>query len=227
MGPGRPDHLNLSGMDTTGATGGEHESELDELVSRTEGLQPWRRVFHAGNGCLIVALWHFGVLTRGQLLLLLGVALVGGLTIDFLRFRVPIFQRVFFRSLSALASPREAGGVASSTWYLVGVIIALLAFPPAIAKASVLVLALGDPAASYVGRRWGTVRLGDGSIEGTTAFFLVALAVLWAFFPPAYASLGAVLATVVERIPWRLDDNLTLPVGTGLALVLLSRVLGG
>lgn len=214
-------------MDTTGATGSGHQSELDELVSRTEGLQPWRRVFHAGNGTLMVALWYFGILTRGQLLVVLVFALVGALAIDFFRFRVPVFQRVFFRSLSALVSPREAGGVASSTWYLVGVIIAVLAFSPAVAQASILVLALGDPAASYVGRRWGTLRIGDGSVEGTTVFFLVALAVLWAFFSPAYAALGAVLATVVERIPWRLDDNLTLPVGTGLALALLSRVLGG
>jgi glycerol-3-phosphate acyltransferase PlsY len=213
-------------MDTTGDAGSGHQAELDELVSRTEGLQPWRRVFHAVNGTLIVALWHFEILTRGLLLMVLGVALVGALTIDVLRFRVPNFQRVFFRSLSALASPREAGGVASSTWYLVGMLIAILAFLPAIAKASILVLALGDPAASYVGRRWGTRRFGDGSIEGTTVFFLVALAVLWGFFPPATATLGAVLATVVERIPWHLDDNLTLPVGTGLALVLLGRILG-
>lgn len=214
-------------MDTTGVNATAQRSELDDLVARTEGLQPWRRLFHAANGTTIVTLLATGVVSREQMLLIVGLALFGALTVDLLRFRVPAVQRLFFKSLSKLASPREAEGVASATWYLVGVLVALLAFPLTIAMASIMVLALGDPAASYVGRRWGKHRIpGDGSIEGTAMFSLVALAVLLALFPPVYALLGAVVATVVERIPWPVDDNLTLPVGTGLALVLIGKLLG-
>lgn len=214
-------------METTSQDVSQGKPELTELVARTEGLQPWRRVFHAANGGAVVAALQLGLLSREQMLILLTVALVGALAIDVLRFRVPAVQRLFFRSMAALASPREARGIASSTWYVLGVLIALAAFPLPVAEASILVLALGDPAASYVGQRWGKHRIpGDGSVEGTVVFWLVALAVLLAFLPPVYAVLGSLVATVVERIPWPLDDNLTLPVGTGAALTLIGVLLG-
>jgi dolichol kinase len=213
---------------TTQGTSEATGSELDDLIARTEGLQPWRRLFHATNGTLIVVLLATGLLSRQQMLLILAIALFGALTLDLLRLRVPAVQRLFFRSMAKLASPREAGGLASSTWYLVGVLTALLVFPLNVAMAGIMVLALGDPAASYVGRRWGRHRIpGDGSIEGTAVFFVVALGVLLAFFPPLYAVLGCVAATVVERIPWPLDDNLTLPLGTGAALMALGTLLTG
>jgi dolichol kinase len=202
--------------------------ELQELVDRTEGLQPWRRLFHAANGTIIVVLLANGVVSVDVMRIIVAAALFGALTVDLIRFRVPAVQRMFFRSMAHLASPREAGGMASSTWYLIGVLLALLLFPLDIAMASIMVLALGDPAASYVGRRWGKHRIpGDGSIEGTAVFAAVALGVLLVFFPPLYATLGALAATVIERIPWGLDDNLTLPVGTGLALSLIGMLLGG
>ncbi len=201
----------------------QHDAELRELVDRTEGLQPWRRLFHAANGCLIVAALELDILTWDQMVLLLGGALLGALAVDIARLRIHSVQRFFFRSFSALASPREARGIASSTWYVAGSVLALLLFPVKVAEASILVLALGDPAASYVGRRWGRIRFGDGSVRGTAVFLLVALAVLLAFFPAKFAVAGALVATVVERIPWGVDDNFTLPVGTGAALLLLSH----
>lgn len=214
-------------MDTTGSETNPGQGELEDLVARTEGLQPWRRIFHAANGTLVVSLLATGLLTQRQMAVIVAMVLAGGVMVDILRFRVPAIQRLFFKSMSRLASPREAGGVASSTWYLVGMLVTLLAFPLTIAMASIMVLALGDPAASYVGRRWGRHRIpGDGSVEGTTVFGVVALGVLLVFFPPLYAFAGALAATVVERIPWGLDDNLTLPIGTGLVLSLLERVLG-
>ncbi len=202
-------------------------SELERLVGNTEGLQPWRRLFHATNGVVVVAALELGIVSREVMILLLGVVLLGALAVDVVRLRVPSVQRVFFRSLSALASPREARGIASSTWYAAGILLALMLFPQRIAEASILVLALGDPVASYVGRRWGRIKIGDGSVRGTTAFLVVTLAVMLFFFPPVHALLAAVLATVVERIPWSLDDNVTLPLGTGVVLLLLGRLMGG
>jgi dolichol kinase len=205
---------------------GGHDAELERLVGNTEGLQPWRRLFHAANGSGVVAVLELGIVGREVMILLLGVALLAALTLDVVRLRVPSVQRVFFRSFSALASPREARGIASSTWYAAGILLALLLFPQRIAEASILVLALGDPAASYVGRRWGRIRIGDGSVRGTAAFFVVTLVVMLFFFPPLHAVLATALATVVERMPWGLDDNITLPLGTGVVLLLLGRLMG-
>ena len=97
--------------------------DLQELVDRTEGLQPWRRLFHASNGTIVVALLASGLVARQTMIWIVGLALVGAVVIDGVRFRVPSVQRLFFRSMARLASPREAGGVASSTWYLAGILV--------------------------------------------------------------------------------------------------------
>ncbi|MDH3224044.1 MAG: hypothetical protein OEO23_10050, partial [Gemmatimonadota bacterium] len=148
----------------------------------------------------------------------LGGALLVAASLDVVRLRHRRVNEWFFRVLIGLASPREARGVASSTWYLVGLLVVQLWFPAGAWIPAVLVLALADPAAGVVGRLWGQRRVGAGTLEGSAAFFAVSLAVLLAFATPAVALAGAVWVTVWEALPLPLDDNLIVPVATALAL---------
>jgi dolichol kinase len=190
-------------------------AELDDLVRRTEGLQPWRRVFHATNGVLIAGALVLLEPSWGMAVAVLAVITLGAFAVDVVRFAVPAVNRLFFRLLRPLASPREAKGVASSTWYMVGCTLAVLAFPREIAVAAILVLALADPAASWVGRRWGRRRLGTGSMLGTGAFLGVATAVLVPFVGLPAALLVAAATAGAEILPWPLDDNLVVPLVAG------------
>ncbi len=185
-------------------------------------VQPWRRLFHAGNG-LVVAFSPpvFGLEKRG-LLLILGSLLVALLGFDFARLRVPRINTLFFELFPSLVSPREAKRVASSTWYVCGVILTYALFPAHIAVPAIVVLALADPMASIVGRLWGVRRVGNGTALGSLAFFSVAFLVLSAFFGPASAVVPALVATGVEVVPWRLDDNLTVVVGGATALWMMG-----
>lgn len=201
------------------------EERLTELVRRTEGLQPWRRVLHALSG---VALAEAVVLLppgRGPVLLVLGGALLVLAAGDLARLARPRLNALFFRAFPSLASPREARRPASSTWYVLGVFLALALFSRERAVAGILVLALADPTASLVGRRWGRTRLGHGSVEGSLALFAVAFAVLVPLVGPVQALVAAAVATAVEPIPWALDDNLTLPVTVAATLWILTAAL--
>ena len=200
------------------------------VVRNTEGLQPWRRVFHATCGLMTVALVEYGGLGLEIGLLVLGGGTVASLALDWVRLRVPDANFVFFRWFAALASPREARGIASSTWFLMGVFATLLIAPAHLFAPAVLVLALADPAASVVGRLWGRHSLGKGSWEGTIAFFLVAGVVAFPFvgLPGALVAAGAV--AIFDVLPTGIDDNLTVPVATALALWLVEsavRALAG
>jgi dolichol kinase len=196
--------------------------ELTLLVRRTKGLQPWRRGFHAASG-LVVALvpgalgWSPPVVvaTLAAALVLLGA-------IDLARLRSPALNAWFFRSVPSLASPREAAGVASSTWFAAGVLLTWALFAPAAAIPAILVLALADPAASVVGRLVRSPRVGTGSWAGSLAFFSVAVAVLLttAGVGPAAAVAVAAVASAVEVAPLRLDDNLTVPLSVAALLAL-------
>lgn len=154
-------------------------------------------------------IWAAGALGVLTLLLFLG---------EVVRFSIPALNRLFFRLLRPLASPREARRVASSTWYVAGCFVAVTLFPREVAVAAILILALADPVATYVGRRWGRRPFGTGTVEGSVAFGIVALLILAPLAGWGVGALVAAATTVVERIPWPLDDNLTIPLVSGLLL---------
>ncbi len=197
--------------------------DLDELVARTTGLQPRRRLFHAANGLMVFAFLRFVPLGRYAVAGLFGALFLVALAIDLARLRMRSLNVLFFRVFTHLASPREAAGVASSTWYVAGVALAVLLFPRGWAELAVLVLALADPMASYVGRRWGGSRkLGTGTWLGSSAFLLVTIALLLTVASPGRALVAALIVTAVEALPWPLDDNFTIPLATCAALLLVG-----
>jgi dolichol kinase len=193
-------------------------TRMATLVARTEGLQPWRRIFHALCGLIVVALlvglepeW---IVATG----VLGVLTLVVLAADLLRLVRPELNRLFFRLFPALASPREERRLASSTWFLLGVFFAVVVFPREVTIPAILVLALADPAASWMGRRWGRRRFGAGTVVGSTVFFLVAALVLAPFVGPGVALAAAAVIALLEAAPWPVDDNLVIPLAAGVVL---------
>jgi dolichol kinase len=199
-------------------TGGTHppgDDPLGPLVARTEGLQPWRRLFHAGSGTAAAAGMALLHPPRAATVGIVGALLLAALTLDALRLAHPSVNRVFFRLLRPLASPREAAGIASSTWFLLGILLTAAFFPVEVAVPAILVLAWADPAASYVGRRWGRRPLGKGTVLGSFTFALVAAGVLVPFVGPAVGIATAIVVASLEAFVGRLDDNLLIPLAAG------------
>ncbi len=201
----------------------EQAPPLDELVRRTRGPQPWRRVFHAANGVLIASAVTWWPFAPELVPLGLWTTCAALLLADLVRLRVDTANRLFFRFFRRLASPREARGIASSTWYMLGITLAVTFAPTAVAVSGILVMALSDPAASYFGRRWGRRPFLGGSVEGSVLFLLVTVAVLAPRHGPWIALAVALPVTFLERRSWPLDDNLTVPV----ASAVLVGMLGG
>lgn len=198
--------------------------ELDELVARTEGPQPWRKIFHA---CNAVAVCVFVVVvdpSQGLLVSILAVVVALLVLGDLVRLRSESLNALFFRVFRPLASPREARAIASSTWYGIGILAAFALFPRDTAVSSVLVLGLGDPAAASVGRRFGRRRFLGGTVAGTAAFFTVAAVVLLSSHPAPAALVAAVASALAERRSWPLDDNLGVPLACGAALTAVTWI---
>jgi len=203
------------------------QERLDVLVEGTAGPQPGRRLFHAANGLLIWAILRFSGIETGTAIVALSVLCAFALAGDLARLRDPRLNRLFFQTFSYFASPRERRGIASSTWYLAGIVAALLLFPRPFAEAGILVLALADPAASWFGRRYGRKRFGTGSLLGSAVFWLVAAGVLWPLAGAGPAIAAATVGALAEALPWRIDDNVSVPLATAAALTVSSALLAG
>jgi dolichol kinase len=202
-------------------------SRFAELVARTRGVQPWRRVFHALSGIALAVVPGAVGLPRGWTAAGLAVVTVVLFAADTVRLRSPRWNEAFFASFASFASPREADHYASSSWYALGATLVHALLPPSLASAAVLVLGLADPAASVAGRIWGRRALGKGSWLGAAVFAGVAAACLVALLPawPAAVLFAVALAVAAaEVLPLPIDDNLTIPLVTG-GLLWLARSL--
>ena len=185
-------------------------NRLAELVAKTTGLQTGRRIVHAITGTVIFVAVTQLDLSKSLTINGLSVLFLVLLASDLVRLRVPHLNILFFRFFQILVSPRESQNIASSTWYILGALIAIVLFPISAALSGILVLAWADPTASYLGRRWGKRSFLGGTLVGTTAFLVVAVLILSVRHPLTIAIPSAFLITLVERLAWPLDDNLVL-----------------
>ena len=127
---------------------------------------------------------------------------------------------------------KEINDINGSTYYLIGSLLTMILFQPTIAIASLLFLDLGDLSAALVGISFGRVRVYKSkSLEGCIANFLVCLLVGFSIFYHVhlyeYISLvGAITATLTELFLDQINDNLSIPIMSGIALTLAQWRLG-
>jgi len=114
--------------------------------------------------------------------------------------------------------------IASPIFLATGIILALILFPRNIAYASIAILAIGDPTAAYVGRKFGQRGVGRKSWEGFVAGTCVAFIPTVFFISPILGAIGSVVGMLLE-LTGILNDNLTIPLGSGVAMLLAAVLL--
>ncbi len=179
------------------------------------GIELKRKAVHLGT--LVIPI-GYGLTSETTVLTFLIPFFLLYLLVDLLRHVHPglgsLFNRYFFgRVLREEEKPRLMG----STYFLLASILTILLFPKSIAIASLLILILSDTAAALVGKGIGRRRFFKKTLEGTTAFLLSSLLIVWCYpgldrFVGSVAALGT---TLVEALPISLDDNLTIPLVAG------------
>ncbi len=101
-----------------------------------------------------------------------------------------------------------------------GVVSSLIIFPREVAVAVILIIAFADSAAALVGRAWGTWRIPynrSKSVQGLVAAMVVAFLCSAPYLSLTAAVVAALASSLIESLPIR-DDNVTVPVGTGIIL---------
>ena len=135
-------------------------------------------------------------------------------------------QRYFLTHFSSLLRTHEKQKITGTGYYLLSGLLSVSLFKKELAIACLSFLVLGDMFAAIIGTRFGHNKIIAGkSLEGSLACFIVCLVIglfiAWLF--PNYLNLkiiaiGAFVATIVELLPLGLDDNLTIPLISGLVM---------
>ena len=149
------------------------------------------------------------------------------------RFVFPRFREWLSVRLRLFLRAEEGSKVSGATYFLIGGSLTAALFPSEIAVIAILFLAFGDPSAGLVGRWKSGKRMWRKSLEGNLACLVVCLAVS-AIAAPLLGKpelfvvfTGAVFATLFQAIDLRLNDNVTIPLGSAAAMLLLTQVLKG
>lgn len=184
---------------------------------RQEGL---RKLFHSLSAGYAVL---YGMAGREWTLGVLGGAVVIGAVLETLRLRNSVFNQWLIGRFAGIHREKEIHRPSGIFWTMLGCFLtALLVAERDIVIAAMLYLTVGDGLAGFVGRTWGRLRIGNKSVEGSLACFLGAWMVGALVLTPSVGRpeilFGAILVTVLEALPIPPDDNLTLPLLSGLAL---------
>ncbi|UCE25857.1 MAG: phosphatidate cytidylyltransferase [Candidatus Zixiibacteriota bacterium] len=174
--------------------------------------------------------YYFLRLSRGEMLAIMIPITIAMILIDVSRLRQWRFWTSFARKIGgAIIRQHEIeGDFTGASYILISVCLTVALFEKPIAIAALVFIIVGDTLAALVGRPYGRHRFFRGkSVEGSLAClagtFLVSMILpgisLWV------GAVGAVIATVVEAFSFNVDDNISVPLLSGLSMTLTDRVI--
>jgi dolichol kinase len=118
--------------------------------------------------------------------------------------------------------------LSGATYVLLAAFMCVLVYPKIIAVTAFAVMIVSDICSALIGRKFGTTRFLDKSLQGTMAFWVSAWCVVgvialctgapWQY--EALACGASVVGGVVEAasIRLRMDDNFSIPLSVGMVL---------
>ena len=151
------------------------------------------------------------------MLLIFGIGTILFLIIDLLRRYSNILQRVFvfLSSHSMRDAEIENKQLTGASWLLISFYLIFYIFPLEYAVPSCIILSFSDTASAIIGINFGKHKwYKQYSIEGSIAFIVVGLLVLFIFLPEInfwLALLIVTTATIGESIIPIIDDNISIP----------------
>lgn len=155
---------------------------------------------------------------------------LAALTLDVLKFfhkpTFDLYHKLFGQILRKHEKVESKKTLNGASWVLISATFCVLVFPKIIAITAFAILIISDTFAALVGRRFGTKKYRDKTVEGSTAFILSAFVVILftpkvAHLPGEYlfAFIAAIIGAISEIFSFDIiDDNFAIPVSIGFTL---------
>lgn len=190
------------------------------MIWGKKNLELRRQLFHLLMGAV------FGVLIYLEIVkwVFLALLLLLFLLIASIHKKFPITGLSWL--LLQLERPKVLPG-AGAIQMTFGMLITTLIFEPHIAGAAIMILGFGDSVSTFVGKKYGEIKLTHNrrkSLEGSLSGFLAALVASSFLVGLEMAFLGSFIGMFFESFNDRmgLDDNIIVPVTAGIAMMLVG-----
>jgi len=182
-----------------------------------------RKLFRIGAGIVFPVLYYFSpnkIIVEMLLLYLLGIMT----TLEVMRYISPNLWRTIAEHSKGILKVRQ-GMITGTTALLISNIIVIALFNKSVAIVSLVYMLFGDAAAAIVGTKYGKVKIGDKSLEGSLAFFVTVMVIALIFSQWTGIRIhliilifGAIAATITEALPIEINDNLTVALASAIVM---------
>ena len=187
-----------------------------------------RKAIHLSNAIIPFSYYYF-LPDKLDMIIILASCLI-------LCFFIEIYRKInqkisiFFsnRFEFMMRDSEKKGEITGATWVFVGALFTILLVPDPYNIISLLFLSFGDTFAAIIGMKFPYIKLGRKTLSGSIAGFFACLAIgLVIDLPIAYEIIifGAFTAMLIEILPLAVNDNVSIPIFSGLSMYYFSFII--
>ena len=214
------------------------------LLSQIRVTQPFRlrsdlhltrKLWHMAAGLIGLAIYQKSGLSTDVIATTLLIFSGCSFLVEYSRLRNEKLNQLLMALMKPVMRESEKNSVSGMPFYALGISLSLFFFPERIAVLSVLFLVFADPIASLCGILYGRDKiLPNKSLQGTIAAFSVCYIATLVYglihTSPSmnllvFSIIAGIIGAVSELCSQFVDDNLCIPVISGLGLFLLNFVI--
>ena len=187
-----------------------------------------RKAIHIFN--IIIPLFHIYIFkNKIDMITFLSAMVIFCFFIEIFRNQSSFISKFFEKYLFfMMRSFEKQGSLTGSTWVFVGALITIILVPQPFSLLALFFLAFGDTLAALVGMKFPFIKIGEKTLSGSLACFIMCLFVgLFLNFEISseIILIGAFTATIAELTSIKINDNISIPVSSGCAMYLGSIVI--
>ncbi|WP_448523420.1 glycerol-3-phosphate acyltransferase [Pseudothermotoga sp.] len=200
------------------------------LIKFREDVRPWRVLIRPAAFLLLVLGYH---IEKTSFMLLISLLIAIFLVLDLLRLSHRRIERFFHDEFRfKMFKEAERKRLSSMTLFLLGVTLSYLFFEDELAIAACSFQILGDLAAKIIGMNFGKRKLFHKTVEGTLAHLMLCIYTAYVlhvmnFVPLGVGMLGAIAATICEVLPLAINDNVSVPLFSGIVMNAVKGMIRG
>ena len=187
-----------------------------------------RKAIHLSNAIIPFSYYYF-LPDKLDMIIILASCLILCFFIEIYRKKnqkISIFFSNWFEFM--MRDSEKKGEITGATWVFVGALFTILLVPDPYNIISLLFLSFGDTFAAIIGMKFPYIKLGRKTLSGSIAGFFACLAIgLVIDLPIAYEIIifGAFTAMLIEILPLAVNDNVSIPIFSGLSMHYFSFII--